>query len=293
VGLADGWLILGIPLQLLPVVTRRLPRIAPTYVLLNALLRHYVGKKRPLMDAPVRGFNMRLDPSEFVDCALLFFPHLYDPDEIAFMSAHLRPGDVFLDVGAHIGLYALAASRLVGPDGLVLAIEPDPVSYERLLFHLRANSAGNVRALPIGVSDRREKLHLASVHSGNRAANTFLLGNADGPEVSCVPLLEIVRANGVRRIRGAKFDIEGFEYRTLARFFADAEPELFPEFLVVEFHPDWVDFVGGNVIDLLGAYGYRTRGTQALNYILSRDGMGVPRDFAASAAGAGRGGASR
>ena len=47
-----------------------------------------------------------------------------EPDLAAALVERLRPGGVFVDVGAHIGLYSLIAARLVGSPGRVFAIEP-------------------------------------------------------------------------------------------------------------------------------------------------------------------------
>jgi hypothetical protein len=46
----------------------------------------------------------------------------------------LGPGDVFVDVGANCGCLAALASRAVGPDGLVVAIEPSSREFGRLLI---------------------------------------------------------------------------------------------------------------------------------------------------------------
>src|SRR5262245_53155507 len=48
----------------------------------------------------------------------------YEPDEIAFMRGALKPGDTAVDVGAHIGFFAVQMASLVGPQGRVHAFEP-------------------------------------------------------------------------------------------------------------------------------------------------------------------------
>lgn len=56
-----------------------------------------------------------------------------DPDEIRWMTAALRPGDLAIDVGAHKGGYLYAMRRAVGRSGAVIAFEPqpEPASYLR------------------------------------------------------------------------------------------------------------------------------------------------------------------
>lgn len=257
-------------------VTRRLPRGKATtslgsvvtlgYAAINALRRD-----ERLVDADVLGFRMQLDPREFVDCALLLMPHLYDYPEIGFLTAHLRPGDTFLDIGAHIGFYALLASRAVGPDGAVLAVEADPRTYARLCAMLRANGIGNVHALNVGVSDKAETLRLGAVPYPFKAASGFLSKKPGAFDVPCRPLLDIVRERGVTAIRGAKLDIEGFEFRVLSRFLHEAPGDLLPEFIITEHHPVMVRRAGGDTLALLHRHGYRIHQKSTINYIMVRD----------------------
>lgn len=76
-----------------------------------------------------------------------------EPGVIYFISQRLRPGDVFLDIGAWIGIYSLLASRLVGPSGQVYAFEPDPIARSNLEENVRLNEAWNVKIVPLGLSD--------------------------------------------------------------------------------------------------------------------------------------------
>lgn len=58
----------------------------------------------------------------------------------AVYSAALRPGDVAVDVGAHIGRHALPMARAVGPGGRVYAFEPLPIAYAQLKEAVEAAS---------------------------------------------------------------------------------------------------------------------------------------------------------
>jgi FkbM family methyltransferase len=71
-----------------------------------------------------------------------------------FLSEALRPGDVFFDIGAYMGEYALLASKLVEPGGCVYAFEPDPAARHLLQRNVAVNAVSNVRVLPYAVTDR-------------------------------------------------------------------------------------------------------------------------------------------
>jgi FkbM family methyltransferase len=58
---------------------------------------------------------------------------------IQWLRQYLRPGDVFLDVGANIGLYSLVAASLVGDQGRVYAVEPHAVNTISLMRNVAAN----------------------------------------------------------------------------------------------------------------------------------------------------------
>ena len=50
----------------------------------------------------------------------------YEPETFRFFRDNLKPGDAVLDIGGHIGLFAVVTARLVGPDGRVFSFEPTP-----------------------------------------------------------------------------------------------------------------------------------------------------------------------
>lgn len=61
------------------------------------------------------------------------------------LQRFLGPGDVVADVGANIGAYALLAAALVGPEGTVVAFEPDPSNIHRFRRQLQRNEPSQLR----------------------------------------------------------------------------------------------------------------------------------------------------
>jgi FkbM family methyltransferase len=222
-------------------------------------------------DTNVLGFKMRLNPEEWIDSALLRAPEDLDFEEIAFLRSRLQPGDIFVDLGAYIGFYALNAARVVGANGTVIAVEAAPQTFERLCESLEMNQATNVRPLNIGVSDANTAQRLFIRQHPWVGASTLLADSQEGIEVECKPLLDILREQSLAHVTGMKLDIEGMEYRVLSRFFADAHDSLYPRFVIVEFHPNFVGHAGGNVLELLAKNGYRIVGRNQANYMLELD----------------------
>src|SRR5579863_851790 len=100
--------------------------------------------------AEVDGLHFTLDRGDTLHLALA---GEYEPYGVRLMEEFLRPGDLFVDIGAHIGYYALRAARVVGPTGCVLAFEPDPDNFELLVKNARDNGIVNVRPVPLALTD--------------------------------------------------------------------------------------------------------------------------------------------
>jgi FkbM family methyltransferase len=65
----------------------------------------------------------------------------------------VKTEQIVYDVGANAGYYALLASRLVGPSGLVVAFEPSPENLTNLRRHVELNRLSNVIVLPIAIGE--------------------------------------------------------------------------------------------------------------------------------------------
>jgi FkbM family methyltransferase len=65
-------------------------------------------------------------------------PH-YEADLAGFLRARMRPGQCCLDIGAHVGVYALQVARWTAPGGRVIAFEPNPGTAAVLRRHIRMN----------------------------------------------------------------------------------------------------------------------------------------------------------
>lgn len=72
--------------------------------------------------------------------------------EFARLSEWLRPGDWAVDIGANLGVYTLAMSKLVGPAGRVLAFEPIPETFELLAANCALSPNQNITLLNAAAS---------------------------------------------------------------------------------------------------------------------------------------------
>lgn len=214
---------------------------------------------------------MELDPSENVDGSLLFCPQLYDRRELSVLLAALRPGDVFADVGSHIGFYALLAARRVAPGGRVIALEADPGTHERLVGNVARNPGLAIDAVCVAVSDVDGTARLALNTTGNRGGNSLLVPGNDAMDVPCKTLARILEERGIERVDGMKLDVEGMEFRVLARYLADVPAPRRPRIVVLEHQERWIEAAGGDAALLLRDAGYREVLATRVNRVLVRD----------------------
>ena len=159
------------------------------------------------------GFRLKLDLRESLQRDFLF--GLYDRRELDLVREHLGDGD-FVDVGAHVGLYTVAAA-LHGP-GRVLAFEPNPSAREQLDENLALNQVESVLVVPKAVGDAAGTalLHVPATPDpsfSSLAGGRFAEGEPIGVEVTTVDA-EVEAAGLAPSV--VKIDVEGGELAVVA-----------------------------------------------------------------------------
>jgi FkbM family methyltransferase len=149
----------------------------------------------------------------------------------------LRDGFVFLDIGANIGGYSLFVAAHAGPTARVLAIEPQPDIYARLVYNLRLNPFPSVKAVACAVADKEGELTLF-VDADNKGESSLKIMSDESAKSSIkVPakrLLTLIEEQGFSRVDAAKLDTEGAEDIILETFFGEAPEALWPRLLIME-----------------------------------------------------------
>lgn len=151
----------------------------------------------------------------------LFIGGCIEPNEFAFLDGVIEPGMVFVDVGANDGLYSLFASRRVGVEGTVLAIEPSGREFKRLQANIRLNALTNVRPRQVALSNRNGQgiLRIAGYeHAGQNTLGAFLHASVECLHTERVVLQrldDLLDHEGVKHVDLIKLDVEGAECSAL------------------------------------------------------------------------------
>lgn len=129
----------------------------------------------------------------------------------------LRPGMVFVDAGANIGIYSVLASKLVNDDGQIFAIEMVPDTAAILKDHLKMNHCGNVRIIRGALSNAPGETVVATIpfRKYGQASIAERVHNAslESIEIQTVSLDRIL--DNVPRVDLMKMDLEGAEPEVL------------------------------------------------------------------------------
>jgi FkbM family methyltransferase len=232
------------------------------------LLRGIALKLFPARPFDVLSFNikMRLYPyNNTCEKRLVFTPQYYDFEEREYLAGWMRDDFVFIDVGANVGGYALFVASLAGPGARVLAIEPQPDIYERLIYNIRENAFTAIKAVDCAVADKAGEVTFF-VASRNSGESSMKLIEADSYEnrisVTAKTLLQLIEDEQFDHVDAVKLDAEGAEDIILEPFFQHAPRELWPTLVLLEHNPaDW----SFDVEEMLRRFGYREEFRTRLN----------------------------
>lgn len=196
------------------------------------------------LDVEALGARMRLYPYHNVsEKRILFTPQFFDAEERALLASSMTNDFVFIDIGANIGGYALFVAAQAKGRCRVLAIEPQPDIFERLIFNIRQNDFPSVKALECAVTDSDGEITLF-IDQGNRGETSVRRVSAEGGRSSLrVPartLLTLVQEENYDHIDAIKLDVEGAEDLILEPFFRTAPQSLWPKLIIMEhLHQRW------------------------------------------------------
>src|SRR5262249_54011035 len=87
--------------------------------------------------------------------------HRWDPWDAEALKKELRPAMNVLNLGAHIGYFAILSARAVGSAGKVIAIEAEPGNFALLQENARRSKLGNIRVVHAAVSDHPGTLEMS------------------------------------------------------------------------------------------------------------------------------------
>jgi FkbM family methyltransferase len=186
-----------------------------------------------IRSGPGKGLWIHLNPRYEME----YLEGGYEAPVERILLLNLRPGTVFYDVGAHIGVFSLIAARNLGALGSVFVFEPDPLNVRRIKEHASRNQLDSIRIIPKAVCSSVGKLRFLRASLRSSMNRGVLVEDASAAqestiEVESITLDAFARENALPSL--IKIDVEGSEAAVLQgseEIFRSAKP-----LLVCEIH---------------------------------------------------------
>jgi FkbM family methyltransferase len=182
---------------------------------------------------------------------------------VRFIRTEVRPGDVFYDIGANIGLYTLVAARRVGDDGMVCAFEPHAANVMNLMRNVAENGLGDrVKVVSAALNDSSGffPFDYRSADPGSalsRLESEGAAGEEFAPvfsELKYATTVDALVAEGaIPAADLVKLDVDGNEPLVLRGMGANLSGDRRPRAVQVEIDPETRE----EVHELMGEYGYK------------------------------------
>lgn len=182
----------------------------------------------------------------------------YEPGTQFFFMRVLRKGEVFIDIGAHVGYFTMIAAAMVGDTGKIISVEPIEDNFRMLTRNIEVNNLKNVHAVRSVISgtdgdiefhhnldnDGGHALWKPSLHPSNERTR-----NAPKAEVlPSMTMSSLLTKFECEHVRAMKIDTEGAE-----RMILESGEEFFrgggADFIIAEVNSTGLDLLGSNVDD--------------------------------------------
>jgi FkbM family methyltransferase len=178
-----------------------------------------------------------VDPASFTGQELASHG-IYDPATLGVLKSLLSPGDTFVDIGANEGYFSVIAARLVGPQGRVIAVEPQTRLSPVLQRNFELNGCTQATLIKAVISDQvgtAELFLTPDVNSGASGLTAHTRYALETQPVATTTLAALFRSCGISGRTIVKMDVEGAEHEAIL-----GSPRIFQEgridALVLEHH---------------------------------------------------------
>jgi FkbM family methyltransferase len=200
-----------------------------------------------------------------------------EPGTVAWITAQARPGDVFYDVGANVGVFSFLAAHRLAPDGHVFAFEPHAATVATLLENVALNGLGD-RVDVLSSALHRSTGHLPFLYRSLAAGSGLSqVGATRDPfghdaepvarELKAVVAADDLIANGtIPPADVIKIDVDGNEAEVLAGMRALLTGAHRPRSIQVEVNPAGA----AELHEFMSAAGYRETGRHRTKVVEQR-----------------------
>lgn len=218
----------------------------------HALAKMLIQKpKGALIVDTIYDFKLNVDPvkDNGVERSIYYFG-TYEKGTLALIDKLLQRGDVFVDVGANIGLMSIFASKKVGQEGRVIAFEPNPKTKTLLERNVALNGSKNIHVEGFALSNEIKRGRIYDRWDINRGGASLI--EPDAPTDS-YPIDETTFSHyfdADEKIKLVKIDVEGYELNVVEGAQQYILNSSSPPSLIVEFSSNRTNTFGRETFPL-------------------------------------------
>lgn len=196
----------------------------------------YPKPSREMVIDTIYNFKLNIDPvvDNGVERSLYYFG-TYEKGTLDIIGNILNKGDVFVDVGANIGLMSIYAALKVGEQGNVIAFEPNPNTKKILEKNIQLNTIQNVKVEGIALSSESKKSKIYDRWDVNRGGASLIKPPQPTQSYDIEETTFSEYFNSKQQIKLIKIDVEGYELEVLRGAKAFISDTNTPPMLIVEF----------------------------------------------------------
>lgn len=137
------------------------------------------------------------------------FVNVWIIEEYKREGFEIKDCDIIIDIGAHVGFFALYASQYCR-SGRIFCFEPIKESFDLLVENIKMNNLTNVNCSNKAVYAQNKNVR---VYLSNDQAAHSIYGNGDKYiDVNAMTLSDILNTNNIKTCDLLKMDCEGSEY---------------------------------------------------------------------------------
>lgn len=208
-------------------------------------------------------FNFRFSEKDLYIKQMYF--GCYQIALVEAMKKILKPGDIFIDVGASIGYLTAIGASLVGKEGEVHSFEPVPEHFQILknLSLINPDYKIIVRNYALGEKTGIGKMDCTVFVGGNTMISGFLtfhkVSKKKSIDVPVIRLDDYIKEKKLGKISLIKIDVEGFEFpvlKGLENYFKETTDR---PIIICEITPSAYPLLGytrNQLLEYMRKYGY-------------------------------------
>ena len=162
---------------------------------------------------------------------LMALTNVWMINEYEIEKFKIKKDDIMIDVGAHIGLFSLLASKSCFA-GKIFSYEPINENFEMLIQNIKSNKLKNIFPFNLAVSKNTSNVKLFL--DKDESAHSIFQKNTSYVTVESISLQKIFDDNDINFCKILKLDCEGAEYEII-----DSLPDKYFEKIqnmIIEYH---------------------------------------------------------